>query len=479
MYDNNVFNKLVLLLLKMPRLLLVVPGVTSGVGQGVRKGATPPLNLGIVASYTPENYDIKIIDENFERIDFDSEVDLVAITSDTLVVLRTYEIAVEFMIRGVPVIIGGIHASFMPEEAKQFCTSVVIGEAEAVWPRLLKDFEKGKLKPFYKSKLMDLRNLKKPRRDLYPEDYLFETVQTSRGCPFNCDFCSVTAFNGGKYRYRDIDEVMEEVSEIRSKNLFIIDDNILGVGKKAERRTMALLKKLKSYDKRWLTQASVNIYENDRVLKALADSGCVALFLGFESLSSEFLKSVNKGVNLKRVKKYKQCIEKLHDYGLLVIGSFMVGHDYETKESIRQTADFIIDNAIDASFLATLTPYVGTRFYNRLRKNKRLIHDKWWLCDPKPNVVIKPKKMTPKELFDSIVENSLRINSVRNNLSRFFKGLIKTRSFYPAAFSCLNNFTSRNHFKEYKKRGIIEVKDTDSKEDVLKQRLNDNGITCT
>jgi radical SAM superfamily enzyme YgiQ (UPF0313 family) len=372
------------------------------------------------------------------------------------------------MRRGIPVIIGGIHASFVPKEAKKFCTSVVIGEAEGVWPKVLKDFENNKLKPFYKSGFIDISDIKAPRRDLYPKKYLIETVQTSRGCPFNCDYCSVTAFNGYKYRYRKISNVIKEIQGIKNKTLFIADDNIMGVGKKAEKRTLDLLKRLKPLNKNWIAQASVNICENDKVMKALADSGCFGLYIGFESLSTKFLKSVNKRINLKRVKQYEKYVKKAHDYGMHVIGSFMVGHDYDTKKSIAETTDFIIRNNFDIAFLITFIPYVGTRLYENMKRQGRLLYNKWWMHTPVADIVHKPKNMSPRELFNSIKENSLRLNSTKNNLKRYFKSIIATKNIFLSTVSCYNNFIARNHFKN---KNFIKTSDSKSKEEYLLQRL--------
>jgi len=450
----------------MHSLLLIAPKENLNVD----KNSMPHLSLGLLAAYTPSNYRIRILDENFDKINFDEPVDLIAITANSKTILRAYEIAIEFMIKKVTVIIGGIHASFIPKEAKQFCSSVVIGEAESVWPQVLNDFEHGKLKPFYKSELIDISELKSARRDLYPKGYFFETVQTSRGCPFSCEFCSVTAFNGLRYRYRNIDNVIKEISEIKNKNIVIVDDNILGVGAKAEQRTLNLIKRLAPLNKRWATQASINIAENDKVLKALVDSGNIALYIGFESLNESFLKNVHKSINLKtKIKGYEDCIRKLHDYGIGIWGSFMFGHDFETKESIKETADFILDNDMDAVNLNALTPLIGTKLYDNMKKEGRLLQEKWWFCDPVPHVAFKPLKMTPKDLFDSIMDTALRVNSPRRNLSRFFKSLIRTKNLFSSTVFCVGNFDIRKFHKKLINIGFID--NPKSKEEELRQRL--------
>jgi len=234
----------------MKKIVLINPAYRSSMHSNIRILALPPLNLQIIAAHTPKRFDVSIIDEALEELDFDAPADLVGITCMTPMAPRAYEIASEYRKRGVKVVMGGIHASIMQEEAKQFCDTVVVGEGETLWPQVLDDFERGQLQPFYTmDERPDITHLPSPRRDLSSNDYFVQTVQTSRGCPYNCKFCSVTMFNGGHYRMRDIDNVIEELESLKAKRIFIIDDNILGPGQQCVDRAFELFGRMKGLGK--------------------------------------------------------------------------------------------------------------------------------------------------------------------------------------------------------------------------------------
>ena len=237
-----------------------------------------------IAALTPPGWKVKIIDENFRNFSY-YEADFVGFTAFSSTVSRAYELAKIYRDKGVPTVIGGIHASMCPEEAAEFVDSVVIGEAESIWPQVISDFEGKCLKRIYKGSLPDLIHSPKPRRELFHPGYIFASVQTTRGCPMNCDFCSVTAFNGSKYRNRPIDEVVDEMEEIPQKNIFILDDNIVGNTAGAQARAIELFRAMvdRGIKKDWIGQASLNVADNEEVLKYAAKSGCRMLFIGIES----------------------------------------------------------------------------------------------------------------------------------------------------------------------------------------------------
>ena len=215
----------------MPRLLLINPSnIRKGLGN-TRATAWPPLNLPYLAAATPHHYQIEVFDENIESFEY-READIVGITAYTASAYRAYQISENYRKQGIPTIIGGIHASMMPEEALRFCDSVVIGEAEDVWPRVLEDFEAGSLQRQYKGSWANLEHLPLPRRDILRNDYYhWGSIQTSRGCPMDCTFCSVTAFNGRRFRRRPLDSVIEELEQIPQRMVAIVHDNIIGYGK--------------------------------------------------------------------------------------------------------------------------------------------------------------------------------------------------------------------------------------------------------
>ncbi len=351
------------------RVLLVVPRISGG-------GARLCPNLGIVtlAALIPDHIDVAVCDENVERLDFDRDCDLVGITAMTPSALRAYEISKAFREREKTTVLGGFHPSLMPEEAIRHCDSVVIGEAEGIWPRLLEDFAAGRLQRFYKRETFpDLKGLPVPRRDLLRRGAyrLPNTIETGRGCPFACNFCSVTTFYGRKYRFRPVDEVVSEVATLRGKLMFIVDDNVIG----SPAHTMELFRALAPYNKRWIGQASLNLARDPELLDLAVRSGCVGLFMGFESLSPESLAEAGKTQNV--VKHYEEDIKRIRDRGISIHGAFIFGFDHDDEGIFDRTIDFVRRNKLDSASFSTLTPFPGTPTFSRLESEGRLLTRDW------------------------------------------------------------------------------------------------------
>ena len=333
-------------------------------------------NLGIVtlAALTPDNIDVAVSDENVERIDFDGQYDLVGITAMTPSALRAYEVAAAFRERGKTVVLGGFHPSFMPDEAVQHCDSVVIGEAEGIWPRLLGDFAAGRLQKLYRQEAFsDLRGQPIPRRDLFRRGVykLPSTIETGRGCPFACNFCSVTTFHGKKYRFRPVEEVITEVETLRGKLMFIVDDNVIGSPAHAKELFRALI----PCDKRWIGQASLNLGRDPELLDLAARSGCIGLFMGFESLSPESLAEAGKTHN--SVQRYEEDVKRIRDRGISIHGAFIFGFDHDDEGVFDRTIDFVRKNRLDSASFSTLTPFPGTPTYRKLDSEGRLVTRDW------------------------------------------------------------------------------------------------------
>ena len=317
----------------MKKILLINPSFKGSLHSNIKVLAIPPLNLTMIARYTPEQYEVEIVDEAVEDLNFDAQADLVGITCMTPLAPRAYELAAHFRKRGVPVVMGGIHASYMPEEALRYADTVVVGEAENIWPRLLEDFAQGRMQKIDQAdEQPDIETLLPPRRDLLTGEYFVQTVQTGRGCPFNCNFCSVTAFNGARYRLRNINSVIDEINSIAAKRLFIVDDNIVGSGEKYIQRAKELFTRLKECDKEWGSQSCLNIVEHDDLLKTARESGCRLLLIGFESMDTDSLKGMHKPVNMRpSTRNFSDAIKKLHDNGIAIVGCFIFGADTRIK----------------------------------------------------------------------------------------------------------------------------------------------------
>jgi len=347
-----------------------------------------------LAALTPPDVEVKITDENVDPIDFDEDIDLVGVTGMVMHASRAYEIAERFRQRNIPVVMGGPHASSLPFEAKKHADAVVIGEAEDVWEGLIEDLGKGSLKPFYKADAFcSLKGMPYPRRDLLrKEAYMtVNCVQTSRGCPHQCDFCHVTHFFGKTYRCRPVEEVIEEVTRLEGDFIVFIDDNIAGNRQYAQ----DLFMRLKPLKKKWASQASLTLTRDPELLKLAAESGCVSLFLGMESLSPENLKEVHKGFN--QVHQYVDAIRALHDHDIMIVAGLIFGLDHDDEGVFERTLRFCDTNRIELPSFFLLTPLPGTPLFQKMESEGRLLHKDWTKYNG-ATVVFKPKLMTEETL---------------------------------------------------------------------------------
>lgn len=384
------------------------------------------LAIPTLAALTPPDWEIKIMDENIEPIDFDAPTDLVGISVRTMFAKQAYEIASKFRERGVKVVLGGIHTSMLPEEASQYADSIVVGEAESVWQELIQDFKDNRLKKIYKSGFHpDLSECPMPNRSLLKNNkYLLHIVQTTKGCPFFCEFCSVHAFDGTKIRHRSMEQVIADIKETqrdrireRKKAIFFADDNIVADRKYAKE----FFKTLIPCEVGWSCQASINVSKDDEILDLMAKSGCGGILIGFESIAEDNLRQMNKKINLTQ--DFGVAIEKIQSYGILVQGSFIVGHDNDTNESFQKLADFINTNNVLFALISILTPFPGTGLFKRMEKEGRLLHKDWERYDSK-TVVFKPKNMTPLELkkgFIHVYKEVYSFKSIYRKLKYFWQ----------------------------------------------------------
>ena len=415
------------------KILLISPTWKKGAGSKRQRRhrvfKTPPHNLLIIAALTPKDIEVEIIDENIEKIDFDKDVDLVGITTMTASSPRAYEIADRFREKGIPVVLGGIHATALPEESAQHANAVVVGEAEGSWEKLLQDLREGgkqALAKFYQnSHRPDPSKIPIPKRGLVEnKGYLLSRfLQLSRGCPFDCHFCSVSRFFGKKYRFRPVKKVMEEIKgmvgeSLRTRFLGFLDDNIVGNIAYAKE----LFKALIPYDVLWVGQSSINIARHEDVLELAAASGCRGLFIGFESISEASLGEANKSHN--KIKFYEKAIKKIHQFGIAIEGAFIFGFDHDDKGIFRKTVKFIEKVKLDVIQFTILTPLPGTKLHEKLEKEGRII-DRDWSNYDLAHAVFQPKLMTPQELkegFDWAYQRIYTLSSIFKRLTGLFRG---------------------------------------------------------
>jgi len=356
------------------KIELILPAVEEN-------ARVPSLALPILASLSPKDVEISFTDDLLTPIDLGKElkdVDLVGITVLSKTALRAYKIADAYRKKGIPVALGGIHPTAVPEEAKEHADSVVLGEAEEVWPHLIEDARTGNLKPFYRQDgYTDLSKMPMPRRDILPRKGYFpvDVVQVTRGCPSRCEFCSVQNFFGETYRFRPVSDVVDEVRRLPHRLMMFNDDNIIGNPSYSKE----LLKGLIPLNKRWFSQASLTGLKKVENVELLAKSGCNGLLIGFESLSKPNLIRSQKYQNDPA--EYREIIHSLHRSGIAICGSFIFGFDEDDPSVFEETVSFAIQTKLFSAIFMILTPYPGTAFYHRVKNEGRLVQDRWWLLE--------------------------------------------------------------------------------------------------
>src|ERR1700689_3523938 len=350
--------------------------------------------LAVAASIPRDQYEGVLTDENTETIDFDLKADPAGISAMTSYVNRGYEIADRFRAKGVPVVMGGVHPSFMPEEALRHCDAVVIGEVELVIDKLLDDLKHGSMRGTYKSDtLHPMVGMPMPRYDLLKKNrYVNRTfVQTSRGCHQGCTFCAEPLMNGLKFRYRPVDEVIHEMENCGSRVVSINDADFFGTPE----RPKEVMRALKGRGLQWQAGVTSKLAQDDRMLELAAESGCTMLSIGFESRSRETLKSVHKHVN--RPENFMALVEKVHSYGIMVFGLFMFGFDGDDTSVFDETVQFNIAANYDACAYSVLTPYPGTLTWYEMKRAGRIVSFDWTMYD-QGHVVYRPAQMSGDEL---------------------------------------------------------------------------------
>lgn len=410
---------------------------------------SPPLALGIIAALTPESWDVEIHDENFEEFSF-KEADFVALTALTANSNRAYEIADIYRKAGIPTAIGGIHASMLPDEAQKFVDVVVVGEAESIWPEIIRDFERNGLKGRYIGELLPMVNAPLPRRDLFHPSYSYANIQTSRGCPMNCDFCSVHTFNGSKYRQRPVEEVLDELETIPQNLVYFVDDNIIGYSKQSAERAIRLFKGMieRGIKKDWYCQASLNVADNEDVLKYAAGSGCRMILIGIESEKVEQLTEVNKKLNLKMgIDQYQQVFDRIHKYGISVLGALIYGLDGDSREDLFDRTRFAVESGMDAMQATIVTPLPGTGLFERIKEQNRLLYTDYpedWKYYHFLEVVHKPLKMSAEAFMDAMWENWAIMYDEKTLQKKMLRTLKETRNARAATWAYLSNVERHN-----------------------------------
>ncbi len=411
------------------KLLFVSPGWPRGRLWGELGFKFPSLSLAALAAVTPGHWQVGLVDENIEPVDFTADADLVAVTAMTPQAPRAYQLAAGFRERGVPVVMGGFHASNLPDEALRHVDAVLVGEGESIWPLLLEDFERGSLRRLYRaSELVAMQDIPPACRDIFAgKKYLFtNTIQTTRGCPFACEFCSVTAFYGRKYRKRPVEQVLRELEVLRKKNsfAFFVDDNLVG----DRRYALELFAGMRGMGFKWLSHAPIDLARDSELMRAAGESGCVGLFVGFESLNDEALAAMGKVTN--RAASYLEDARVFRDNGIGILGSFVLGYDGDTPAVFDEILKFCEEARLEAAIFPILTPYPGTAVRSRLEAEGRITSNRWEDYDM-GHVTFRPVGMTAEQLQEGHDRLNRSFYSFPSMFRRIFKAHRSVQVFAP------------------------------------------------
>jgi radical SAM superfamily enzyme YgiQ (UPF0313 family) len=378
-------------------------------------------SVAILAALTPADVRVSLKDDIVKRLDperdLDFDADLAAITVSSKTAVRAYELAAAYRRRGVKVVLGGIHPTALPQEALQYADAVVVGEAEGLWEQVIADMRAHRLQPIYRhERLPEFHRTARPDWSLFrSRRYIpLYTAQASRGCPYDCEFCSVTPFFGRELRLREIDDVVGELSALGRRWMMFSDDNIVV----NRRRARELFTALRPLGLTWYGQASLQGLRDEETVRLMAASGCKALFIGFESVNPESLDGCGKRQNDPG--SYLEIVRRLHRHGIIIWASFVLGLDHDTPDVFQRTLEFAIRAKLFMALFAIQTPYPGTRLYRRLEQEGRLLHPEWWLVKERDDFPLyQPRGMSPEQLYAGWQWIWKEFYSARSILSRF------------------------------------------------------------
>ncbi len=421
-----------------------------------------PLGLLVLAGLTPPEWEITVVDENVDTPDYSlmPRPDLVGVTAFTSQAPRAYEVAAVFRGRGVPVVMGGIHATMRREEAAKRVDVVVTGEAESVWAQVLEDAARGALRPLYAGGHEEMDRTPPARHDLLPTGYKFGAIQTTRGCPLNCSFCSVSPFNGRKYRRRSKEEVVAEFKLIREKLVLVVDDNLIGTRQDHIARAKDLFRAMIEADlgKKWVCQATINMADDDELLRLASRAGCIGAFIGFETTTDEGLAEVHKNYNIQKDRDFRASVRRIQRHGITVAGSFIMGLDVDRPGIGLNIADTANQYGVDMLNVLFLTPLPGTVLWDKMEKEGRIVSTRFpedWKYFTLSLPVGRYKNFTQDEILDEMSSCTQKFYSLRGILRRVARNLWKRQHPFVTLAANLsyrnNGRLSRNVCQEFKR----------------------------
>lgn len=434
------------------RITIIHPAIGHRIGEKyIRSWQMEPLPAALIAGLTPKNIEVKFYDDRMETIPFDEPTNAVVMSLETYTAKRAYQIASQYRRRHIPVIVGGFHATLMPDEAQRFAETVVTGEAEEVWDTVMDDLRFGRLQKRYYGGRTNLEYTPVDRSIFSNKRYLpIKLIETGRGCKFPCQFCSIQSFFERTHRARPVDSIVTEIQSLKEKTkiFFFVDDNFAGNIKAAKE----LLKALIPLKIRWITQMSINAAHDEEFLSLLARSGCRGVLIGFESLDEKNLQVMKKGFNTMKG-GYVNALSKLRKYKIMVYGTFVFGFEYDNYHSFETAVDFAIEQGFYISAFNHLTPFPGTPLYNLLQQEGRLRFDAWWLDEQYRynDIPFFPKNLSPKELTQSCVDARRKFYSIPSIIKRGFNqsnraNTFMFRNFFPINLMHRKDVSARNGY---------------------------------
>ena len=429
------------------RIALINPVARRCQGYHTIGSFMPQLGLQVLANRVPAPHTVDIIDEifGFDCVDQNiraGKYDLVGLTSYTSGATRAYEIADQCRAEGIPCIMGGPHASAMPAEAGRYFDSVAVGECDEIWPQIIEDTAAGKLQKVYHGQLSEMVDgIGTASQELQPinGDYTVGAIQTSRGCPVGCEYCSVTTFNGAPIRRRPIDEIVDEWNRTNKNFIFVVDDNFFGVGEKHAAWAKELLREIIKRGKKrlWFSQTTINMGDDREGLRLARQAGCCGMLIGFETFNPQNLKDYHKGINAKNLDRYQDLINGFHSCGISVFGGFIIGADADDVKTVVETAEQASRLGVDTIQITNLTPLPGTKMYDRFLEEGRIFATNYpedWERYTFVETVYNPKLLSARKLDEAIYELRHVAATQPWVWKRTLNTLLRTRSLTSALF---------------------------------------------